>query len=197
MYALCGALLRLLDLALNQKVTTFGAQIFKKKKKAKTTSEHLSVLSLYLFLALCGGQFTFILPRFKLLPLSDLCFCFLLMLVLWNCTADTTKVSVFCDKWISLLVQTSISSLQCFNLLTQYTMLCFTMMGQTECLSQNVCHFVPRCKMLRCEMIPGRVKNKNNTKRTGFIEARSVLTHVSLLCVCAWVYVCVWSLCSY
>lgn len=82
MYALCGALLRLLDLALNQKVTTFGAQIFKKKKKAKTTSEHLSVLSLYLFLSLCGGQFTFILPRFKLLPLSDLCFCFLLMLVL-------------------------------------------------------------------------------------------------------------------
>lgn len=53
MYALCGALLRLLDLALNQKVTTFGAQIFKKKKKkAKTTSEHLSVLSLYLFLSL-------------------------------------------------------------------------------------------------------------------------------------------------
>lgn len=114
------------------------------------------------------------------------------MLVLWNCTADTTKVSVFCDKRISLLVQTSISSLQCFNLRAQYTMLCFTMMGQTECLSQNVCHFVPRGKMLRCEMIPGRVKNKNNTKRTGFTEARSSsLMWVYYVCVHGCMCVCV------
>lgn len=40
-------------------------------------------------------------------------------------------------------------------------------------------------------------EKRQTTKRTGFTEARSVLTHVSLLCVCAWVYVCVWSLCSY
>lgn len=38
------------------------------------------------------------------------------------------------------------------------------MMGQTECLSQNVCHFVPRGKMLRCEMIPGRVKKNKQLK---------------------------------
>lgn len=98
-----------------------------------------------------------------------------------QCSATNEFLFLFRPRSVLCSVLTCSHSTQC----------CFTMMGQTECLSQNVCHFVPRCKMLRCEMIPGRVKNKNNTKRTGFTEARSVLTHVSLLCVCAWVYVCV------
>lgn len=52
MYALCGALLRLLDLALNQKVTTFGAQIFKKKKKKPKPPQNTSVSSLFISFSL-------------------------------------------------------------------------------------------------------------------------------------------------
>lgn len=52
MYALCGALLRLLDLALNQKVTTFGAQIFKKKKSQNHLRTPQCPLSLSLSLSL-------------------------------------------------------------------------------------------------------------------------------------------------
>lgn len=55
MYALCGALLRLLDLALNQKVTTFGAQTFKKKKMPKPP-QNTSVSSLFISFSLSVGD---------------------------------------------------------------------------------------------------------------------------------------------
>ena len=72
--ALRRAMMRLLDLALNQKVTTFGAWLLKKKMPKPPQNTSVSSLSLSLFLSLSEGQFTFILPLFKLLTFDSFLF---------------------------------------------------------------------------------------------------------------------------
>ena len=112
--ALCGAMMRLLDLALNQKVTTFGAWLLK-KKNAKTTSEHLSVLSFSLFLSLSlslsEGQFTFILPLFKLLTVDSFSFLFVGFMNL-HCWQEK-KVPRLTTRCISFPVQTWVTCWWC------------------------------------------------------------------------------------
>lgn len=162
MYALCGALLRLLDLALNQKVTTFGAQTF--KKKMPKPPQNTSVSSLFISFSLSVGDslhlFCPVLSYYLYLIFVSafffLCWFYetaLLTRQRSQCFATNEFLFLFRPRSVLCSVLTCSHSTQCCVLLWW---------DKLSVYHKNVCHFVPRGKMLRCEMIPGRVKKTNN-----------------------------------